>query len=147
MPQPTLMANASDDDVVPNKPNLNNGVTSFILKTKNDFKPKNKTICCNSVLADDSPLELEFEESERPITHRQMNGTRLGLNKTQSSHLAEKKLVDQERSSNQSRSLYAKTQSCYFEPAGRFTDMDEHSGKKTQDVKKINHMRKSMAPA
>ena len=96
--------------------------------------------------ADDSPLELEFEESERPITHRQMNGTRLGLNKTQRS-LAEKKLVDQERSSNQSRSLYAKTQSCYFEPKGRFTDMDEHSGKKTQDVRKINHMRKSMAPA
>ena len=127
-----MLDSASDDDIVPNKPNQNNGIASFILKTKNDYKPKNKTICCNSMHDDELPLELEFEDTERPITHRQMNGTRTAFNTShpEIAFVDEKRLYDQERSSNQSRSLYAKANSCYFEPSGKHGDMDEHTGNK-----------------
>ena len=70
VPLPTLMDSDSDEEIVPNKPSQNNRVTSFIVKSKNDIKPKSKTICCNSMQEDEIPLELEFEHDDRPITHR-----------------------------------------------------------------------------
>ena len=32
---------------------------------------------------DEIPLELEFENDDRPITHRQMNGTMIAFNNSQ----------------------------------------------------------------
>ena len=57
-----------------------------------------------------------------------MNGTVLAFNNSQQeiSFIEEKKLLDEERSSNQSRSLHAKANSRYFEPVGRISDMEEH---------------------
>ena len=84
-------------------------MASFIVKSKNDFKPKSKTICCNSMQEDEIPLELEFDNDDRPITHRQMNGTMIAFNNSQQeiSFIEGKKLLDEERSSNHSRSLHA----------------------------------------
>ena len=67
---PTIIDSDSDDEIIPNKPSQSNRMASFIVKSKNDIKPKSKTICCNSMQEDEIPLELEFDNDDGPITHR-----------------------------------------------------------------------------